>query len=517
MPSSTQARSIHSAGSSDDRDAPVPDPHPSLSRSPAQLRNSPPPHLRRHPVPSITVLTMLATFCAESVVAIHPVAYRCPNFLCPFLAHPYQQTTHLPVPSSSKASRPQPVPKRKNAPVRRSLPNGNVPQKLPTKYLKGQDGRYHLESSYSLHGQTLSCAWVPPSPSAVDEMDNVDDPVSPATAVGLPVNSALPTPSSTYAQPPDDLPAGWGATPQARSGFYQVPVIIVFALTLTLFITVLIASCALLRRKRRLRRLKNLKKEVGSEIEQGPDDVENPSFIKRIRKQKKVLARSSARWRSNARSALRRRRGKSSALPNAICPSPSESTHSPIESADVTEAPDEPVMEVVPTARLASLPPAYPSRNEEHPGSGSSEIQEEDQLPNPTQKQTSSERSLDPQSQDTSAPPSTSMYGAHLATDDKAVLERMANSASSPAVTDRIAASPQAPEWCEHDDEISHSSGLSQMHFPLPGLPVEPTIVCIYNEGDDDMESIPLAPSSPSSSHQPYPADVPSAPPIEDY
>src|ERR1700754_3582089 len=137
----------------------------------------------------------------------------------------------------------------------------------------------------------------------MDEMDSVETSFSPAD-VGLPENSALSTstPSPDYTQPPDDLPAGWAASPISRSGFYRVPVIIVFALTLTLFITVLIASCALLRRKRRLRRLALRQKEATPELEEGSsNDNDDSGWARRIRKQKKTLARSSARWRSNAR------------------------------------------------------------------------------------------------------------------------------------------------------------------------------------------------------------------------
>jgi hypothetical protein len=113
-----------------------------------------------YPIPSLSVLSLLATFCAESVAAKDPTAYRCDNFLCPFLASTQPSAIHVPASyaSSSKVSGPLPVPKRKNDLSRRSFSNWNMPQKLPTKYLKGQDGRYRPESSWSLNGKTLTCS-----------------------------------------------------------------------------------------------------------------------------------------------------------------------------------------------------------------------------------------------------------------------------------------------------------------------------------------------------------------------
>jgi len=122
-----------------------------------RLNQSRPSPRSLHPVPSLSVLSILATFCADSVVA----KPDCPNFLCPFPTSSLTAGTiypYVPHPSSSHISKPQPVPKRRNDVFRRSDQSRDGPQRLPTKYSQDQDGRYRPESSWSLNGKTLTCS-----------------------------------------------------------------------------------------------------------------------------------------------------------------------------------------------------------------------------------------------------------------------------------------------------------------------------------------------------------------------
>jgi hypothetical protein len=343
----------------------------------------------------------------------------------------------------------------------------------------------------------------------MDEMDNVDSSFSPAD-VGLPENSALSTSTSQNTQPPDDLPAGW-ASPESHSGFYRVPVIIVFALTLTLIITVLIASCALLRRKRRLRRLSLLQKEVSSELEQGSDGVDDSFWMKRIRRQKRSWARSSARWKSNAQLAMRRRRVRNSVtLSSTTLTIPTHPIDSLGGNSDIASSRD---MQETLTSRLTSLPPAYPTRNAEIPSSESSTHPGERPSENSPPKRTSSIALATNQCQ---ALPPTSFFGAHLATDDKALLELMASKASAPDAQEASENAPQAPDWIEveEENEAIGSSGTSQLLYPLPGSRINPTILSVYPE-IEDIQPTPLVPSSPHGEES-LAFTIPSAPPIEE-
>jgi hypothetical protein len=349
-------------------------------------------------------------------------------------------------------------------------------------------------------------------------MDNVDTPVSPAD-VGLPQNSALANSSSNHTQLPDDLPVGW-ATQTPRSAFYQVPVIIVFALTLTLFITVLIASCALLRRKRRLRRLSLLQKEVSSELERGPDGADGTPQAMRSRKRRGVWSRSSGRLRSSAL-ACRRRRVRSSNHPSLASinmPERSlEDQHSLDTSTTTVEVLEPSNPQEATPSRQASLPPAYPSRSSGGPASTEPVTQQEiEQAESQHPKPPSSQEAAAPAMPEPSSQPSTSLYGAHLAVDDKAVLERLANNASSPQMLSvDAAASPHAPEWAdslEAEEEYESSTPIVPQ-FPLPGSEIEPTVLSVYDDSEGHG-SIGLLPSSPISEGL-HTIEMPSAPPMD--
>lgn len=344
-------------------------------------------------------------------------------------------------------------------------------------------------------------------------MDSVDTSLSPED-VGLPENSALTTPSTSInLQPPDDLPAGW-ATQPPRSAFYQVPVIIVFALTLTLVITVSIASCALLRRKRRSRRLKQARKETSSELEAGFDVQSDTFWSKQLRKQKGKWTRSSARWRSNAHVSIRRRRVRGT----VDATSSTTVYHSPAESVEHLQVSDTPTMREASSFRLASLPPAYPNRNLEEMATELSVQGVEVPPPSPVPKPSTSPISSASESQHFT-PPSPSRFGAHIATDDKAVLEQMANHASAPesqGVTNTV---PQVPDWEEQETEIEapESTAVCEYrNFPSPGSHIVPDILSAY---DVDVvitsEISSLTPSSPQSAALPTLSSA-SAPPMED-
>jgi len=233
--------------------------------------------------------------------------------------------------------------------------------------------------------------------------------------------------------------------------------------------------------------------------------------VKRSRKPKRIWIRTTARWRSGTQLACRRRRLGSSNHPSAASIASPENQHGPGPSAEVIE---QPVMEEITTTRQASLPPAYLSRSTEPASTEPDNQQENEEAETQQPKPNSSSESPEPSTERSTSQPSTSMYGAHLAIDDKAVLQRIANSASSPQASDIVALSPQAPEWTDNIVEECISPDLSAPHFPLPGSVIEPTAPSVY-DGSDELVPIELTPSSPMLEYPPT-TEVPSAPPVDD-
>jgi len=170
-------------------------------------------------------------------------------------------------------------------------------------------------------------------------------------------------------------------------------------------------------------------------------------------------------------------------------------------------------MEEVNTSRLASLPPAYPSRSTDPASTDPDDQQEvqqtEAQQPKPPSSMDSPESAL---SRPATQPP-TSVYGAHLAIDDKAVLERIANSASSPQALDFVTVSAQAPEWFDTPEEEYESPNSPAPHFPMPGSAIEPTALSVYGDSDE-LRPIELSPSAPIVEDL-HVTEMPSAPPMD--
>lgn len=292
------------------------------------------------------------------------------------------------------------------------------------------------------------------------------------------------------------------------------------------------------------------------------EEDEQMMLEKDARVKQKIWARATARWKANARYTARQRRGKRSlgkgtqeessavslqpedpVLPPRA-PSPSIPPSSSPSSVDVSRSNspippshDNVVSSSVPEPLLPNLPPAYHQR---------SAIQSSPSINNDQ---------TDFVSAGSNTPVQTMEYihGAHVATDDKALLARLADLASAPphsppftnngeSSIGESSMSVSAPVWPEDDlyeydpnDERSGPSLGQEIesspiipHIPMQSLPFPPPpehrIIKTYDYSLEDIEP-EFEPSAPPFQEYPNapPLDeeihlyaTPSAPPLRD-
>ncbi|KZT44458.1 hypothetical protein SISSUDRAFT_20254 [Sistotremastrum suecicum HHB10207 ss-3] len=242
----------------------------SSSSSPSSSSSRPRRRRRRAgTAPSPTVIALLAGLCASTVNAspLSPQSSSSPpSFLCPGVSVP-ESTPHI----NTQEAILHVVPPAAPTPLAR--PKYRRAINLPAKYYRGEDNRWHLDTTYSLRGQTLSCQYVPITSTSGD---------------------------------------GWN--PPQRSKLYSIRLIIVLSLILACVIASFITAWVLLRRKRtKLRVLERQAKELPGDQEEGGQD-EDPALARRIKSRQKSWANATARWKENAKWTMRRRRGRKGAL-----------------------------------------------------------------------------------------------------------------------------------------------------------------------------------------------------------
>jgi len=283
----------------------------------------------------------------------------------------------------------------------------------------------------------------------------------------------------------DSLPLGWG--PTSKTNGSRTTLILALSLVLALFICFFTIGCLFWRKNVIRQRKRDLeaefKKRLPSAAEEAKDLIEKESKAKQ-----KLFARATARWKANARHAARQRKGKRVATlkSSQADPSPQSSnisrSRTPLSvssppsrassrRSSVISLPDQPIIgefltslsrdtlstvATSPHTNVPISPPAY-----HHGGQASPTIQTNISHATPLGRsrrssQSSSPRArIDPYSSGISTP--KLFHAAHVATDDKALLARLADLASRPpedSSSDTLDTLVSAPAWHDELEEL---------------------------------------------------------------
>ncbi|KAG7452217.1 uncharacterized protein BT62DRAFT_926426 [Guyanagaster necrorhizus] len=545
-----------------------PDYHQPCTRRRRARRSQRPIH--HIPAPSSSLLSLLATLVA-SLPAVDaspiPLSFLCPRYRQDFVA--------VDEPCSRDVSdSPTILP----VPLHRQLSSRTV----PIKYEQGSDGQWRRVDTYTLYGSTM-CTSCSTSSYQASSGTSQDSATTSASA------------SSSDGDILDSLPSGW--RPQTHEP--RTTLIVTLSLVLAFIICLLIISCLYWRNRRRRKPKGDIEMHTYKRRKQSVPDDEEMLSQGGIKKKKKIWARATARWKANARHSARQRRGKrafsvnrSSVQLEAASPENARdprdlssgavspwSRHSsrrssltsvegtqpvtiatPTEFADVSHAfpPDPTVLEIPP-----SSPPAYqhPSRLSVPqinictsglalPSDGSASSISSPLTPYYSRQPLQSSGGHRSSNKDSEEPGySPSVHAAHVATDDKALLQRLTQSASSPPQDGNILGHNQessAPAW--QDEQLDafidgHRTPRfagdgpfpvsSNSLFPAPPDPLSSKGKAVaaeyydydysYSTFDEDMQSLEpeLGPSAPPfeavTSDSPVELHelVPSAPPPE--
>ncbi|PBK76923.1 hypothetical protein ARMSODRAFT_948778 [Armillaria solidipes] len=425
------------------------------------------------PAPSSSLLSLLATVVA-SLPAVDaspiPLSFLCPRYRQDFAA--VEETYSRDVSDSSA------VP---SVPVRKQFGSRTV----PIKYDQGSDGQWRRVDTYTLYGSTMcpSC-----SSSSYQASSGTSEDSIAASA------SASPSEGDIL----DTLPNGW--RPQIHEP--RTTLIVTLSLVLAFVICLLIIGCLYWRNRRRRKPKEDIEMRTYKRRKQPVADDEEALSQGGTKKKKKIWARATARWKTNVRHSARQRRGKkafsvnrSSPRPEATPPehvrdaedvssgtvSPSWSRRSSRRSSVTSMEGTQPVI-IAPPNQFSdvpcsfppdpiavsdappSSPPAYhhPSRlsvPQIHtctpglapPSDGPASSVASPLTPyHSRQPSQSSGGYLSSNEDSEELGYSSSAHAAHVATDDKALLQRLNQFASSPPQDDNILGHNQessAPVW----------------------------------------------------------------------
>ena len=380
-------------------------------------------------------------------------------------------------------------------------------------------------------------------------------------------NSVSASPSPSY-DITNSLPPGWKRT--SSSSASRTTLILVLSLVLAFLICVVIISLVFWRKtKRRKHRHGDVEIEASKRHPETPDEDRESMVQKESKAKQKIWARATARWKANVRYTARQRRGKRMTSTNRMTlhnpsadldqtqsgmsssiPSPSgpPSPRSSVESIysnstvdvvidfdHVSGKSDNHTQSSLASPPASShspshtSPPAYHQRVTSAQNSGS--IKDVSDDPTPPSSSSPPMDSAEP----IYAGPDVTLHlphilAAHVATDDKSLLARLAESASSPPLSEESASvasqssAPQVsvPVWRDEEFEdfpcdpggstsIHMSSSPAQLQvFPPPpckGKMAAPAFYDYPYSFEDLTLEVEAGPSAPPFD------DLPSAPP----
>ncbi|KAG6873847.1 hypothetical protein C0995_010459 [Termitomyces sp. Mi166 len=286
------------------------------------------------PTPSSAVLALLATISdslpsAEASPA--PLSFLCPSFI------------PQPTPTLNARTRtitPPPV-------LKRSLNPRSPLRSVPDKFEKGDNGRWRRVDTYTLYGSTvcLSC-----EEDAVTTSTAVsDDQIQNSATSSVPISTAE-TSTSTYSI---SLPPGWKTQEASSAG--RTTLILALSLVLASVICFFIISCIFWRKKkRRGREHADVEKKARKRRRQPAGDDDGISMLteREVKVKQKIWAKATARWKANAKYTARQRRGKRFGMTTRV-----NSPRSSCASLDRVEETQSTVAQPPMTTSLATLSP----------------------------------------------------------------------------------------------------------------------------------------------------------------
>ncbi|KAF9814003.1 hypothetical protein IEO21_05374 [Rhodonia placenta] len=415
------------------------------------------------PAPSSSLLALFATVAASaSTVDGHPLPTQTPppEFLCPQLgvapclaSPPRRNVSQAQSASSSTIS---------ELPSNSTLSSRSQP--VADKYVSCEDGRWRKTDVWTLYGSTFC-------------QDNIctATPTGTSTTVACGVSpsaSSTATPASSEALA-DDLseqisayPSGWLSSKTVKDD-PLTPVIISLSVILALAICVFIILCVVWRRRKRRPKdpeKRNRMRDAGAGEEESIE-------LKRLLSQQRLWAKATARWKAGVRQSSRRRwkrqpagmkdadsqllsqvssHSSSTSLHRTYTASSSRSAALSIRSSRqdaLTDLPEPAPIASQPDPHQPQEPPAYLSDTSGTAYSALASVQGMS-LPrlagtrHATDNAAASGSGIlePPVSDDHPLPYKDFIHAGHVATDDKALLARMAALASAPPTVD--AASP---------------------------------------------------------------------------
>ncbi|KAF9486485.1 hypothetical protein BDN70DRAFT_870040 [Pholiota conissans] len=509
----------------------------------------------RQSPPSSSLLSLLASLASASTAYGSPAP---PSFLCPTLDSGDISACNL-VPRASSFSAP---PTTTIAPI--ASAKIIQPRHVPDRYSKQADGVWRRVGSYTLYGSTMpACTSSCSTPTAVSPLDD---------QIQVGDKSDVTTTTSALYDISTDLPPGWN--PVRRES--RTALILLISLFLALFIGSFIIGCMLWRKRMKAKKGSH---DIEAEAKRKRDRTASEAEVileKEIKTKQKIWARATARWRTNARYSARQRRGRriSSRLPQANQSSTSLDNSRSYLAESSSSPPSVPSSRRSSTASLADQfrnetsssalqpeadsastlgtpehptrvsPPAY-HHHHNHNGDLPRIIVSEDStsadytgMSTPTgmvrsrrPSHSSALTSLTNASQNNTP---TSLHAAHVATDDKALLARLAMLASAPpedesAVSSQSTLQVSAPEWEDEDLEsiaphLVNPSSTSTSFSPMfPPPPSKERLAAAefydYSYAFEEMtipelEAGPSAPPFEEGSAPHLDLLVPSAPPL---
>ncbi|KAJ3988461.1 hypothetical protein F5890DRAFT_468883 [Lentinula detonsa] len=415
--------------------------------------------------PSSSLLSLLATVVSTSSVNASPVVLP---FLCPGLENESSYTKREGLDDQTTDAKSARAKGRK--------------RRLPDRYVRGSDGLWR-KTDWSLYGSSM-CVDCPESTSSttMPTADAADDTVNTGAATSTTTTSTTAASSTTSTDDfMDSLPPGWKPL---QDSDHTVEILSI-SLSLAFFICLVMIFCVIWRRgKKRSRDVE--KKRTRSRNASSADDLE-VMIKKEMKTKKKVIARATALWKANARYTFRQRRGKRKTVFHAnnepttntieAQTSPSSPAHSRRSSIDSTltrnldSHVDQTTLSTCASGEHPSpsslspisSPPAYLH----HPLSTNNHNLSSPGRFNSTTSDTHSRRasvsSLAPDALSICQPfPYTaSHHMAHVATDDKALLERLNQLVSAPdgsTFSNNHETPNVAPVWL--DEELSDFTEL---------------------------------------------------------
>ncbi|GLB35791.1 hypothetical protein LshimejAT787_0300790 [Lyophyllum shimeji] len=454
------------------------------------------------------------------------------------------------------------------------------------------NGRWRKVESYTLYGSTvcLTCQ------DATATVPSVDDQIQGSGSASTP--QSAPSATTTY-DIHDDLPPGW--KPTTASGGGRTMLILALSLVLAFAICFLIISCIFWRKTKRRKRkpddveMKARKRRKGRAADDASESM--LALEREVKVKQRIWARATARWKANAKYSARQRRGKRIASttkigsPQSCCASldrieDAEPAHptppsSPREirrlsldsvdtgtSGDVSTSAPPPqeetqadVIAPIPSSSASPSPPAYHLRTsipqirisrENLAGDTREDRQLTPSHLSPLGSQLASSSNIRQYDlRDTSSDTdfaSQRIHAAHVATDDKALLARLADLASAPpddahsSQSDSATFHASVPIWQDEELEdfmdppynpvncsLPASRRSSRSSSPPPLFPPPPKgkkAAASFHDYHYSFEDISVEPE-PGPSAPPFEEEpscpivmpnnlVPSAPPLSD-